>query len=163
VNEKCLGHQHIFSNHKTHTMYHILDIVMFILDVSIYPLCLTIWIILSTRIIFFLRYVICLILSCLSMMCSFILHVQCCIMSCSFGLRPPSDVSYALYCHVYLCVLYCWHDNLKHIAQRIGGRIPNWQDKQNRTHKIKDHIPGEHDNIKLMTNQMKSEWTRQIK
>jgi hypothetical protein len=107
VNERCLGHQYIFSNHKTHTMYHMLYIVMSIQGVSIYPLCLTIWIILSTRITFLLRYVICLILSCLSMMCSFILHVQCFIMSCSFGLRPPSDVSYALCCHVHLCVSYC--------------------------------------------------------
>ena len=79
-------------------MYHMLYIVMSIRDVSIYPLCLTIWIVLSTWITFFIRYVICLILSCLSMMWSFILHALCFIMYCSFGLRPPSDVSYALYC-----------------------------------------------------------------
>jgi hypothetical protein len=107
VNERFLGHQYIFSNHKTHTMYHMLYIVMSIRNVSIYPLCLTIWIVLSTWITFFIRYVICLILSCLSMMCSFILHALCFIMYCSFGLRPPSDVSYALYCHVHLCALYC--------------------------------------------------------
>jgi hypothetical protein len=42
VNERCLGHQYIFSNHKTHTTYHMLYIVMSIQDVSIYPLCLAI-------------------------------------------------------------------------------------------------------------------------
>jgi hypothetical protein len=40
VNERFVGHQYIFSNHKTHTMYDMLYIVMSIRDVSIYPLCL---------------------------------------------------------------------------------------------------------------------------
>jgi hypothetical protein len=143
------------SNHNTHTMYHMLYIVMSIQDVSIYPLCPTIWIILYTRITFLLRYVICLILSCLSIMCSFIRHVQCFIMSCSFGLRPPSDVSSALYCHVHLCVLYC----LVYFDCFFSSVLAF-----HRTHTIPDPIPSEHDNAKHMINRMggiHSDCTRQ--